>query len=303
MTDRSPPHGGPDSARRLVRTLAEPHHLLVLASDIAPDEVESLVASRSDSAGSVGESDLRLLPGVHLTGPWSVGSDLRSVFDLPGWAAQAYLLRCPVQRGHPLPAELAGVDPVLDAFLDGVPIGVEQESIDHLRAVGRRLGGALRLAGSGAVVVLDPESATDLTVHAPVWLEPDACLQVLRATLPEPRNPLDDLPEGVEELETYGIASAIGEDLVDVTVTGTAHPPLVLRDEPWARRGVVAYEVRWRPAHPETAFAYRPPLAQREARARAGELIERTAAAIYDAVDGAVCDDDGFLVDPADLRR
>lgn len=287
----------------LVRTLAEPHHLLVLAADVHPDELEALAVSRSDTAGWVGEADLRLAPGVHLTGPWSLDPDLRAAFDLPAWAAQAFLLRCPVQRGGALPPELQGVDPLLDAFAEGVPVGVEQEAIDHLRAFARRLGGALRLAGSGAVVVPDPEAATDLTVMSPVWLDPEACLQVLQQSLPHVRSLLDDVPEAAAEgLEGYGMVSELGSgDLVELIASGTARTPAVLRGEEWASEGVVTYELRWRPEHPETAFAVRPPLGQRRARSEAAALIERAAVALHAVVGGEISDDDGFLVDPADL--
>lgn len=287
----------------LVRALAEPHHLLVLPADIHPDELEALAVSRSETAGWTGEADLRLAPGVHLTGPWSLDADLRTAFDLPAWSAEAYLLRCPVQRGGPLPAELRGIDPLLDAFPEGVPVGVEQESLDHLRAFARRLGGALRLAGSGAVVVPDPEAATDLTVLAPVWLDHDACLQVLEQSLPHVRSLLDDVPDAAAaDLQGYGIVSELaGGDLVELIASGSARTPTVLRGEEWAADGVVTYELRWRPARPETAFAARPPLGQRRARSEAAALIERAAVALHAVVGGEISDDDGFLVDPADL--
>jgi hypothetical protein len=287
----------------LVRTLAEPHHLLVLPANIHPDELEALAVSRSETAGWAGEADLRLAPGVHLTGPWSLDAELRAAFDLPAWSAEAYLLRCPVQRGGPLPAELRGIDAVLDAFSEGVPVGIEQEALDHLRAFARRLGGALRMAGSGAVVVPDPEAATDLTVMSSVWLDHDACLQVLRQSLPHARSLLDEVPEAAAgELQGYGIVSELeGGDLVELIASGSARTPTVLRAEEWASEGVITYELRWRPAHPETAFAARPPLGVRRTRSRAAELIERAAVALHAVVGGEISDDDGFLVDPADL--
>lgn len=299
--------GGPEPEHAVLDPLdAGAHHLLVLPADIGAEEVEALAVSRCDTAGWAAPGDLRLLPGVHLTGPWGLSEELRAGFDLPGWAAQAWLLQCPAHRGRPLPEELTGIDPVLDAFPDGVLTGVEQESVDHLRAIGRRLGGALRLAGTGAVVVLDPESATDLTVHAPVWLEPAACLHLLRGVLPAARDTVEDLPPeaATEPLEVYAIVSELGTaDLIEVTVSGSTHPPLVLGGEEWAQAGVVAYAVRWRPARPETAFAHRPPLAQRRSRAEAAARIEAAAAVLHEAVGGAICDDDGFLVDPAGLAR
>ncbi|MPV38293.1 hypothetical protein [Georgenia subflava] len=288
----------------LDRGLAEPHHLLVLPDGIAADELEALAVSRSAEAGWVGQAVIQLSTGVHLTGPWDLDASLRAAFDLPPWSAQAYLLRCPVQRGGELPPELRGIDPMLDAFVEGVPVGAEQEALDHLRAFARRLGGALRLAGTGAVVVPDPEAAIDLTVFSPVWLDHDACLQVLTSALPHVRSLLDDIPEEIareQVLEGYGIVAELGEDLVEISANGLPTPPTVLRGTDWAADGVVAYEVRWRPRHPESAFAVRPPLAVRRARTRAGELIEQAAVALHAVVGGEISDDDGFLVDPADL--
>ncbi|MFD1506191.1 hypothetical protein FE374_17695 [Georgenia yuyongxinii] len=284
--------------------LADPHHLLVLAEDVTSQDVEALAVSRSTDAGWSGPAELQLMPGVHLTGPWTLESDLLRSFDLPAWARQAYLLSCPVQRGAALPAELRGVDPLLDAFPSGVPTGVEAEALGHLRAIARRLRGALRVAGTGAVVVPDADAAIDLTVLAPVWLDHDAGLQVLRQTLPAVRSALDDIPEELagQELEGYMLLSDLGDgDLLEIEAAGLDEVPTVLRGTDWAAGGVVGYEIRWRPAHPEQAFRGRPPLQVRRSRARAAELIERAAGALQALVGGEVVDDDGFLVDPGDL--
>ncbi|WP_127129985.1 hypothetical protein [Georgenia sp. SYP-B2076] len=284
--------------------LAADHHLLLLPGDIDPDELEALAVSRSADAGWAAPGQLQLLSGVHLTGPWSVSAGVRTGLDLPEWTEQAYLLLCPPQRGGPLPAELRGMDPVLDAFPQGVPEGAEATALEHLRAFARRLHGALRLAGTGAVVVPDPDSALDLTVLAPVWLEHDACLQVLAGVLPSVRSLLDEIPEELaeNELEGYALVTDVGGgDLVVVDVTGLQHPPTVLRGTDWALGGVVSYEIRWRPTRPELAYVTRPTLAVRQARAEAAAVIERAAAALHGTVGGEVCDDDGFLVAPEDL--
>lgn len=293
-------------ARRLDPDLAAAHHLLVLPDDVVPDEVEALAVSRSTAGGWAGTDRIQLAPGVHLTGPWLLDGAVRAAFDLPSWSSQAFLLTSPVRRGGPLPPELTGIDPVLDAFPDGVPQGVEQEALNHLRAFARRLGGAIRLAGTGIVVVPDPEAAVDLTVVAPVWLDPDACLQVVRAVAPDARSLLDDIPEELagRELDGYAIIAELGDGgLVEVAVDGHPQPPTVLRGTDWALDGVIAYEIRWRPAHPEVAFRPRLPLAVRRERSGAGTVIERFAAMLHEVVGGEICDDDGFLVDPEDLAQ
>src|SRR5699024_10397061 len=131
----------------------------------------------------VGPAALRLTGDAQLTGPWRVEETMRASLDLPAWAVTAMLLRCPVDRAAPVPPELRGLGGLLDAFPDGEPVGLERRVLDHLLAQARRLGGALRVAGTGTVIVPDPASAVDLTVHTTVWLEPQACARVLGRVL------------------------------------------------------------------------------------------------------------------------
>jgi len=167
----------------LDRSLAEPRHLLVLSAEVAASEVEALAVSHFDDAGWVGPAALRLTGDAQLTGPWRVEETMRASLDLPAWAVTAMLLRCPVDRAAPVPPELRGLGGLLDAFPDGEPVGLERRVLDHLLAQARRLGGALRVAGTGTVIVPDPASAVDLTVHTTVWLEPQACARVLGRVL------------------------------------------------------------------------------------------------------------------------
>src|SRR5699024_2015119 len=173
-----------DELPALDRALAEPRHLLVLSAEVAPEEVEALALSHFDDAGWLGPSTLRLTGEVQLTGPWHVDDRVRAALDLPPWAATAMLLRCPVQRGAPVPPELRGLGGLLDAFPEGEPVGLERRVLDHLLAQARRLAGALRVSGTGTVLVPDPASAVDLTVHTTVWLQPEACGRVLAPVLP-----------------------------------------------------------------------------------------------------------------------
>ena len=328
-----------DAAPVLDRSLAEPRHLLALPSDVTPDEVEALAVSRFDDAGWTGPSSLRLTGPALLTGPWRLDDALRQALDLPGWAVTAMLLRCPVQRSAPVPRELLGLGGLLDAFPDGEPVEVEGEVLRHLLAQARRLGGALRLAGTGAVLVPDPATAVDLTVHAPVWLDPDACREVLTTVLPgvrllhedlttdavaaEPQRP--DIPTGLDDderawlhaeaaaldravlaqpqvLDGYAAVAPVGPDratagdMLEIGVAGDVPPAPVLRALPWARAGVVTYEVRWRPADPQAALGARPSLAARRHRDAGRRAVERAARALHEVVGGELVDDDGFLV-------
>ncbi|WP_127573594.1 hypothetical protein [Georgenia faecalis] len=337
--------GGDDDVLALLdRVLAEPRHLLVLADDVDPAEVEVLAASHFDDAGWLGPAVLRLTGAAELTGPWGLDGALRQAFDLPAWAACAFLVHCPVERSGAVPPELLGRGGLLDAFPEGAPAGLEARVLEHLLAQARRLGGALRVAGTGAVLVPDPASAVDLTLYSPVWLEPEACVSVLAGPLPqvrpawddEPREPLPprlevDGPRAVAVagmdpgerewlhaeadafdaaalardavLEGYAAVADLGADgLVEVSVVGEPQAPGILRALPWARHGVIAYELRWRPVDPEAALGPRPPIGQRRARGRVGALIGRAAMALHGVAGGEIVDDDGFLVDVEGLR-
>lgn len=209
--------------------LVDDHHLLVLADDVSPDEVESLAVSLDPQAGWVGASRLQLTPGAELQGPWRLDVQIRRLLRLPEWVSQVMLLHCRAQRSGPLPPELTGVDPLSDAFPLGQPEGLELVALTRLRAIARRLAGGLRLAAPGpdgenhaTLVVPDPQSSVDLTVYSPLWLDPDGAQAVLSAVAPSIRAVMDVVPvEGPTGLATLTpealerVASTLGADRLD----------------------------------------------------------------------------------------
>ena len=226
----------------------EERHALILADDVSAEEVEALAVSQDAQAGWVGASRLQLLPGVELQGPWPLDGELRALMGLPEWAASLMILECEPERRGALPPELAGTDPVADAFPVAQPAGTELVALTRLRAIARRLAGALLLradapagsvsgagadgasvrgagAGSQSVSVLvqpDPDDNVNLDVYAPVWLTPDACQAVLAGVLPGARSQLDPLlPEGptglaaIPQAELDRLTELLGADRLD----------------------------------------------------------------------------------------
>lgn len=210
-------------------------HSLILADDVTADEVESLTLSLDPHAAWVGASQLQLIPGVQLLGPWPVESELHEVLELPEWAAQLMILDCPPERSGPLPAELAGVDPLADAFPLAQPTGNELRALRYLLAMARRLAGGLLLQGdapeaAGAhalperstrevVLLPDPLAAVDLTVYAPVWLTPDALEAGIADALPGASthmHAVSPLPsDGVPAAEMERLADMVGAEQLD----------------------------------------------------------------------------------------
>ena len=207
------------------------HHLLVMARDITANEVEALAMSQDLHSGWVGASRLQLLPGAELQGPWNLDDELRSLLDLPDWAAQVMLLECKPMRSGPLPAALAGIDALSDAFPLAQPTGTELVALTRMRAMARRLAGALRLAGDPEVrggkprpVLLtpDPETSISLTVYAPVWIAPDASATLIGNVAPGASLRMDAMsifgPGGLEAVGQDALerlVASIGEDVLD----------------------------------------------------------------------------------------
>ena len=187
--------------------LLDTNHVLLLADDVAPDEVEALALSQDIQSGWVGVSSLQLFPGVSLLGPWKVDAEMRRLLGAPEWTTQLMILDCPRIRAGALPAELAGLDPLSDAFPKAQPTGAELVALTRLRAIARRLAGALRLIPGGdkedpVLVEPSPEVSASLTVYAPVWLGPDDLVAVLHPVAPETSAALEAVrPQGAVGLD------------------------------------------------------------------------------------------------------
>ena len=213
--------------------LLDTNHVLLLADDVAPDEVEALALSQDIQSGWVGVSSLQLFPGVSLLGPWKVDAEMRSLLGAPEWTTQLMILDCPRIRAGALPAELAGLDPLSDAFPHAQPTGAELVALTRLRAIARRLAGALRLIPGGdteepVLVEPSPEVSASLTVYAPVWLGPEDLVAVLQPVAPEVSTALEVVqPRGAvgldaidpEQLES--LVERIGPDVFEKAWRGS----------------------------------------------------------------------------------
>ncbi|QPL05201.1 MULTISPECIES: hypothetical protein [Actinomyces] len=209
-------------------------HALVLADDVAVEEVEALALSLDEHAGWVGVSRLQLMPGAELQGPWPLDAELRRLLGLPDWAASIMILETPTVRGGPLPEALAGLDPVADAFPLAQPEGSELLVLTRLRSIARRLAGALLLQGDAGtdgrgrmtrrsvLVQPDPATAVNLDVYAPVWLAPDAAEALVAPLAPGMRHqlaePVPGAPIGLAAMdpqELERLTERLGADVLD----------------------------------------------------------------------------------------
>ncbi|HEY5515818.1 MAG TPA: hypothetical protein VIK12_06385 [Pengzhenrongella sp.] len=339
-------------------TLLE-HHLLVLPEGIGADEVEALAVSRFSAAGwdtsvaavhgSFGgrksrgtdaQRVLRLSRHSRLVGPYALGPGDAARLGVPASSVSVFVVETPHERGDaPYPG--GDRDGLNRAFPEATPVRDEERVVQWLVAAARRLGGAVRIAPSGVVLMPEVEAAIDLTVYSDVWLEPPAALAVVQRVTPRARLAMDPVPwtgpppgtgeravlgttgladavrrnlhaeadafdvaalSAPDELTGYGVQADLGIDgLLALEVSGEDTIPLVLSALPWAGDGVIAYHVRWEAPDFQELELERPSLAHRVARGRAQPLVSALASEVYRAVGGEVADASEFLVDPADL--
>lgn len=316
---------------RLGASLAAAHHLLVLASDVEEHEVPVLVRSLVPGADWFREPDaglpgvLNLLAGdpdlaatspiptgvtpagtdgspparATLTGPWRVDLRTRHDLALPEWATTAWVLDVDPERSPPAPDLPGGYGPLLDAFGLRHPIGLEREALDALMRCARRLAGALRV-GSGVLLEPDPDSAVDLTIHAPTWLDPEALERVLGPVLIEVEVMPGASMEQAASLDGYGAQwlPEAGVDPVIIEVEAAEVRPAALAAAEWADDGLIDYRLRWTALPDHRSPTTRVGIRRRDHVRRSLELA---ALALHDAVGGEILDEDGLVVDPAQL--
>lgn len=163
---------------------ARSHHLLLLADEVDPAEIEALALSIWDSAGWEGAGRLRLTNDALLEGPWRVDAAARKDLKTPAALTNVWVLRCPRAQRRPVPGWALDVDEWAKVFPAGMPTGLEYRVLEALKRMARRLGGAVRIADSGGMVSPDPDSAVSLSVYSPRWLEPEELLGLLSAEFP-----------------------------------------------------------------------------------------------------------------------
>lgn len=174
------------------------HHLFLVSEAVDPAELEALAISMWDDAGWLAPGRLHLSSDAELEGPWSLDQPTRAQLGTPSLLTHAWILRCPVSRAEEKPSAVMGE--WAQAFPDGMPVGLEYRVLEALGRMARRLAGGLRLAGSGYVMVPDADSAVNLTVYAPRWINPEDLLSAMRERagfeqMKDARDIVPDVPE------------------------------------------------------------------------------------------------------------
>ncbi|WP_350258365.1 hypothetical protein [Scrofimicrobium sp. R131] len=275
---------------------AAAYHLLVLPPGRRGEEVEALAISVWNEAGWINPGVLHLTEGVTLEGPWQVSEATHLDLGLQGDNESVWLLRCQPVRGAAPTEEVMAREELARAFPAGMPVGVELGALSVLRRVARRLGGQLRIAGSGQVLVPDPGSAVNLRVYTAEPAGQDEVLAALSERFPEVELVTPALegqgPSPYALLIKVGAASQVLVGLRLVTQI-----PRALRWESWVRQDVFVYEVNWANLIQQTLPNGQLTRVGRRERALVSAAISGAAATLASLMrDVAVVDEDDFLV-------
>ena len=201
-------------------------HLLLLPTTVDVGQVDSLIRNRYPDARIADTRRARLGRHAAISGPHELEDDeLRAVQVPEGWRI-AYALEV---EAEPDPEAFEDIgDPVLRAwwmraFPRGKPFRDEGDAVDLALALARRLGGAVRAAGSGVLLEPDHDRLLDLTVWSGYWLGPDRLLELLGPVLPgaevnlavhgRHEAPHHDTPWSVDPLDPLGadLEHALGD--------------------------------------------------------------------------------------------
>lgn len=179
------------------------------------------------------------------------------------------------------------------AFPDGLPFGVERESLDLALALARRLFGAV-VTDSGTRLEPLPHHERDLIVTSPHRVDVESLLAMLQTAEPG----LEHV-SGDDESHAVMFSVDVGPDHLDVRL-GPSQKPVALAQLDWLDRAV-DYEIVHIPAD-DSEEAIELPDEETSARwTDAYTRVGRLAGVLVENLGGYVTDRHGFLVDPADL--
>lgn len=162
-------------------------HLLLLPHHVNHDLVDRLVRNRYPDARLADNRRARLGRHSAISGPHLLEPDELDYVKVPAPWSIAYALEV---QPEPDPGAFDDIgDPLLRAwwmraFPRGKPFRDEGDAVELALALARRLGGAVRAAGSNVLLEPDHERMSDLTVWSGYWLDPERLLALLAPLLP-----------------------------------------------------------------------------------------------------------------------
>jgi hypothetical protein len=167
--------------------LLRSEHLLLVPQSTPDALVVDLVHARVEDSELAQTGRARVGRHSAILGPYHLDPDEARTAGVPGAWSTVYVLQAPRERdagGFAAYPDQTEREMWASAFPGGPPYREEGDLVALGVELARRLGGALRVEGSGAVLVPDTERFVDLTVWSHHWVDADRLLELLAPVLP-----------------------------------------------------------------------------------------------------------------------
>ncbi len=159
-------------------------HLLLLPTTVDIDTVDTMLRDRLPNSDLYSTGEVQLGRHSRITGPYELSMEDAVDAGVPMPWTVCYALEAPFEREDPPIPGVDDRDGFAYAFPEGLPWRDEGRALHLLVSLARRLNGAVRVAGSMAMILPDPDRAVDYVVHSPTWLDPEVLLGVVMRELP-----------------------------------------------------------------------------------------------------------------------
>lgn len=199
------------------RDLAE-RHLLLVPSTVRVDDVDALVRARVRGAELARDGEVQLGRHSRLVGPFQLSMEEAVDAAVPMPWTVVYVVESPVEREDPPMEGTDDRDGFAFAFPEGLPWRDEGRALHLLVSLARRLHGAVRTAGTHALVTPDPDRAMDFFVHAPFWLDAQVLAGVVARELPTARLAVEGADWSGPPDEAYS-GEAIAEETAEAPLS------------------------------------------------------------------------------------
>jgi hypothetical protein len=159
-------------------------HLLLCPTTVDIEVVDTLIRDRLPHSDLYDTGEVQLGRHSRITGPYQLSMEDAVDAGVPMPWTVCYCLDAPVEREDPPLPGLDDRDGLAYAFPDGLPWRDEGRALQLLVSLARRIGGAVRVAGSLQLIQPDPDRSVDYIVHSRTWLEPDVLLGIVGQEIP-----------------------------------------------------------------------------------------------------------------------
>jgi hypothetical protein len=159
-------------------------HLLLVPTTVDIETVDQALRDRLPESDLFGTGEVALGRHSRISGPYELSMEDAVDAGVPMPWTVCYCLEAPVEREDPPIPGSDDRDGFAYAFPEGLPWRDEGRALQLLVSLARRLGGAVRVAGSLELIHPDPDRAVDYVIHSPTWLDADVLLGVVTRELP-----------------------------------------------------------------------------------------------------------------------